>query len=98
MRLSIQVDSGATPYSARIPSAVVALLEGEAAAVVTTVACGNSNWFDGGEATPVEDEGEVTEAADEDDDDEEGDGADELEEDGDDFLRGRCSKRSSLSL
>ena len=53
MRLSIQVDSGATPYSARIPSAVVALLEGEAAAVVTTVACGNSNWFDGGEATPV---------------------------------------------
>ena len=40
MRLSIQVDSGATPYSARIPSVVE--LEG---AVATTVAVGNSNWM-----------------------------------------------------
>ena len=77
MRLSIQVDSGATPYSARIPS-VAELFEG--AAVVTIVAVGNSKWLD-------DDEGEVAEAAEEDDDDDEGDGADD-EEEADDFLQG----------
>ena len=96
MRLSIQVDSGATPYSARIPSAAVAppepLPEG-VACVATTVAVGNSKWFDGGEATPLE-AGEVAAAVDEDDEeDEEGDGADD-EEDADDFLQGRDSKRT----
>jgi len=74
MRLSIQVDSGATPYSARIPS--VELWPG-AAAVVTTVAVGNSNWC--GEDTPVDEDedGEEAEAAEDDEfDDDEGDGAD----------------------
>ena len=94
MRLSIQVDSGATPYSARIPSAAVAAPEPlpEGACVATTVAVGNSKWFDGGEATPLE-AGEVAAAVDEDDEEDEGDGADD-EEDADDFLQGRDSKRT----
>ena len=96
MRLSIQVDSGATPYSARIPSAAVAPeLLPEGACVATTVAVGNSKWFDGGEATPLE-AGDVAAAVDEDDEEDEGDGADD-EEDADDFLQGRDLNEPHLS-
>lgn len=78
MRLSIQVDSGATPYSAKIPSVVE--LEG---AVATTVAVGNSNCCGdpaAEEEASVDEEGEVAVAAEVDDCDEDGgDGADDAE-------------------